>query len=512
MNGQSFAIMASPQSVTLIGLTADGASVDVTASFSAEPGCMLTENDLFTAPAPCPPCAITDLAAGAQTPCVPATNQYTQEVIVTYSNPPSSGTLEVNGQSFPISGSPQIVTLMGLVADGAPVDVTARFSAGPGCMLTENDLFTAPTSCTPPPPTSHNLVFLADRNITISGHAGSDGDIHSNGDIKFNKGNPSTHDGNVTAVRKITIQAKNTIDGDVTAGSAVSNSGTVTGTVTQNASVPTVPLPSLSFSVGGDNMTVAENGTLALVPGSYGNVKVHKNGTLELSSGDYFLESLNIDKLAVLAVDVSDGSVTVNVEGLISFGQNSKVEITPGGEDDTEEVTFNSLNDGSLKIHTGSKVLGTVIAPAAKVSIDKNARFKGAICTELISVGKGVTFLHHSSSTGLPKASPVDDEEGDEEIASAPTQFELGQNYPNPFNPSTTITFTVPRAGEITLSIYNLKGQLIRTLVSGAVAAGHHKVVWDGTDSKGIKVATGVYVYRLEAKDFVATKKLVLTK
>jgi len=90
--------------------------------------------------------------------------------------------------------------------------------------------------------------------------------------------------------------------------------------------------------------------------------------------------------------------------------------------------------------------------------------------------------------------------------------FTLFQNYPNPFNPSTTITFAVPEASEVTLAIYNLRGQLIQTLVAGAVTAGRHNVVWDGTNFRGAKVASGIYLYKLQAKDFVTARKLVFTK
>ncbi|WP_170228034.1 hypothetical protein, partial [Vicingus serpentipes] len=93
VNGQSFAITGSPQTVILTGLTADGNSVNVTADFSADGACTVTSNGLFTAPAPCPPACTISVAAGNQTACVPATSQYTQEVIVTYSNEPGTGTL-----------------------------------------------------------------------------------------------------------------------------------------------------------------------------------------------------------------------------------------------------------------------------------------------------------------------------------------------------------------------------------------------------------------------------------
>jgi len=106
-------------------------------------------------------------------------------------------------------------------------------------------------------------------------------------------------------------------------------------------------------------------------------------------------------------------------------------------------------------------------------------------------------------------------EEDDDEIMSSEMitrEFVLMQNHPNPFNPTTTIAFTVPEATEINLSVYNQCGQLIRTLYSGAISAGVHRVVWDAMDEHGVRVSSGIYLYKLEAKDFVTTKKLVFTK
>lgn len=150
VNGQNFNITTSPQTVTLTGLTSDGNAVSATASFTANPGCTFTVNNLFTAPANCAPvCSIASITAGTQTACVPATNTYTQQVTITFSNPPPVGNLVVNGQTFTIGTSPRTVTLTGLVANGNPVNVSANFSVNPGCALTVNGLFTAPVSCTP---------------------------------------------------------------------------------------------------------------------------------------------------------------------------------------------------------------------------------------------------------------------------------------------------------------------------------------------------------------------------
>ena len=99
-----------------------------------------------------------------------------------------------------------------------------------------------------------------------------------------------------------------------------------------------------------------------------------------------------------------------------------------------------------------------------------------------------------------------------------PTGFELSQNYPNPFNPSTTIRFTLPSQQEggltlpTTLKIYNVLGEVVRTLVDEPMAPGAHEVVWDGKDDQGDQTASGIYFYRLRAGDFQDTKKMVLMR
>jgi len=90
--------------------------------------------------------------------------------------------------------------------------------------------------------------------------------------------------------------------------------------------------------------------------------------------------------------------------------------------------------------------------------------------------------------------------------------FTVFPNAPNPFNPSTTIRFTLPEAGHVTLAVYDVNGRLVRTLVGGPLAAGCHSVVWDGKDAMGRAVASGVYVYRLTAPQGVVTKRMVLVR
>ncbi|MBK7257158.1 MAG: T9SS type A sorting domain-containing protein [Ignavibacteriae bacterium] len=93
-----------------------------------------------------------------------------------------------------------------------------------------------------------------------------------------------------------------------------------------------------------------------------------------------------------------------------------------------------------------------------------------------------------------------------------PTEFGLNQNYPNPFNPTTSISFSMPKDGHVLLQVYDVTGALVKTLVDQTMRAGNMQAAWDGTNLSGNKVASGVYLYRMAAGDFVAAKKMVLMK
>jgi hypothetical protein len=112
-----------------------------------------------------------------------------------------------------------------------------------------------------------------------------------------------------------------------------------------------------------------------------------------------------------------------------------------------------------------------------------------------------------------PKPVSVDNDDDN----SIPLDYSLKQNYPNPFNPSTSIEFTLPVNSSITLSIYNLLGQAITELVNEEISAGNYSVIWSGEDRNGLKVSSGVYLYKMEAtgingKEFQQIKKMVLLK
>ena len=93
-----------------------------------------------------------------------------------------------------------------------------------------------------------------------------------------------------------------------------------------------------------------------------------------------------------------------------------------------------------------------------------------------------------------------------------PSDYALDPNYPNPFNPVTTIGFSLPQAGEVSLDIFNLLGQQVRTLIDRRLSSGRYRLSWDGTDDNSETVTSGVYFYRLKTDDNAETRKMLLLK
>jgi len=93
------------------------------------------------------------------------------------------------------------------------------------------------------------------------------------------------------------------------------------------------------------------------------------------------------------------------------------------------------------------------------------------------------------------------------ERRNLPSGYALSQNYPNPFNPLTTIAYDLPQASTVTLTLYAITGQKLAVLVDGHQQAGHHAVRFEGAGR-----ATGIYLYRLKAGDFVEARRMVLLK
>jgi hypothetical protein len=135
-----------------------------------------------------------------------------------------------------------------------------------------------------------------------------------------------------------------------------------------------------------------------------------------------------------------------------------------------------------------------VDAKALEVRLHVYNRFTGTIYWDDLTIKK------------IGSATGVVDNQG------IPATYQLANNYPNPFNPSTNIQYALSQSGQISLVIYNLLGQKVRSLVNSFVSAGYYEVTWDGRDENGQSVQSGVYIFRLQTGTTALVKKMMLIK
>jgi hypothetical protein len=190
---------------------------------------------------------------------------------------------------------------------------------------------------------------------------------------------------------------------------------------------------------------------------------------------------------------------------------------------------YNSVYIGGLRGYVYDSFTGLPV-DCVKLEIEgKLPEFSDSLGWALFPTGAGVYTLKASrwdyADTIIPIVAAYEGEEtvlnipmvrvnvaNDDEVTPNPgTDYGLS-NYPNPFNPETTVSFILPSARDVTLSIYNLRGQKVKTLHEGLLPGGFHRMAWNGTDSQGKSVGSGLYFAKLEDGKHSQTRKLMLMK
>jgi hypothetical protein len=98
------------------------------------------------------------------------------------------------------------------------------------------------------------------------------------------------------------------------------------------------------------------------------------------------------------------------------------------------------------------------------------------------------------------------------ELEGIPTEFALHQNYPNPFNPVTTLRYDLPENDLVNITVYDMLGRQVKTLINKTQDAGYRSIIWDATNDYGKPVSAGIYLYQIQAGEYISTKKMVLLK
>ena len=269
--------------------------------------------------------------------------------------------------------------------------------------------------------------------------------------------------------------------------------------------------------------TVVDFADFILFFGSYGKTAIGPSGKslippLGVNENAEFLLRLGSDRVVAgetMFVDVS----LANVQALIGYGfvlhYDAEifefVEAMPAAEDllissGGETPLFKSLSPEAGQVHVmnaivnGSEVSGDgdIVRLVFRVlrNFEDNARFE---------IADGLVF--DPSQLANPLAGDVLD------IQTTPTEFALLQNFPNPFNPETTIGYELAESADVTLQIYNVVGQVVRTLMAAeSQSVGRYQVRWDGMDDRGMPVSSGIYFYQISAGKFQDVRKLMLLK
>ena len=166
-----------------------------------------------------------------------------------------------------------------------------------------------------------------------------------------------------------------------------------------------------------------------------------------------------------------------------------------------ESGTFETGHNYTLEDDTGTIVFRTTFYDADYIGEPiPVGNFNVRVLVNQFNQTPQVTARALSDWSGVPN----------EDNVATPTRL-LG-NYPNPFNPSTTISFTTAKAAPVQITIYNLKGQAVRTWNLETEAGGNHSVQWDGLDDNGLSLSSGVYFYRMFSGAYSSTRKMVLMK
>ena len=269
-----------------------------------------------------------------------------------------------------------------------------------------------------------------------------------------------------------------------------------------------------------DDDTVDINDFLAFIT-SYGKMAAVSGKPLVLLPGinenAEFSLSLGSDRVVageLMAVDVS----LANVEALIGYGfalnydadKFEFVSVAPADEDlltstGGETLFHHVVADGQISVATGM-YNGTAVSGGGDLvrfvfrvlyEFGDNARFE---------IADGLVFDPSQLQNPAVVAGVL-------ELQSTPREFALHQNFPNPFNPDTTIKYDLAESADVTLQIYNVLGQVVRTLVaSEAQNAGRYQIRWNGMDDRGVSVSSGIYFYRISAGEFQNVRKLMLLK
>ena len=224
-----------------------------------------------------------------------------------------------------------------------------------------------------------------------------------------------------------------------------------------------------------------------------------------------------VDSIA-LALEYTSDAITFSTVDFTGTRCESALNKTVSTNIPDRQILVSIKFNSATPMPVGEGVLATLYfdidAAASEQTVLINSVPYGGIFYTVYhrpSTGGGMIIepYYHPGQIEIQKTVGVDD---DFSNGLLPTDYGLSQNYPNPFNPSTKIDFALPTGSDVNLTVFNILGEKVRTLVDEHMNAGVHSVVFDGYDDNYNPVASGIYFYRIKAGDFNRSKKMIMLK
>ena len=242
------------------------------------------------------------------------------------------------------------------------------------------------------------------------------------------------------------------------------------------------------------------------------------------NSFSYAKSSITADNLVVVPIEISNSVELAALDIPLSFSEGVTLKSV---EFEGTRVDYFDLKIANIDNENRTVVIGLLpqFTPEAKPNLEIGSGVIAKLVFEVnddyvtdITIEEVVleepyhrlTFVSHGDDGSIVTSSP---DIGSTTVALAngadglPESYALNQNYPNPFNPSTQISYSLPNAGDVSISVFNVLGQEVMTLVDGHMEAGVHQVQFDGS-----AMASGMYFYRINTENFSETKKMVMLK